>query len=138
MLAALMKPVQIKELTSSPVISSISSDKLSDCTQVTSKQARCLVVDNDMDDASPTSQNDKRATCKSRLLDAWSPLFHWRMIALIASSIVYGWNAGIYFVRVPFHVEKFGLTPEATAQIYMIGAISSICVRLSGALIGKI
>ena len=71
-----------------------------------------------------------------KLKQKWKPFLHWRMISLMCISIIYGWNCNIFFVTVPAHVKTYGLTPEQTAQIFMITAIGSMVSRLLAAALG--
>lgn len=107
---------------------SLSTDNCTDSTALKDSKLSCEKLDD---------EEEAKSSMRSRLWEAWSPLFHWRMGALMAISVVYGWNSGIYFVRVPSHVEKLGLTPKETVELYMYGAITSIGVRFILALIGK-
>ena len=71
-----------------------------------------------------------------KLKQNWKPFLHWRMISLMCISSIYGWNCNIFFVTVPAHVKNYGLTPEHTAQIFMITAIGSMVSRLLAAALG--
>lgn len=69
-------------------------------------------------------------------LAGWRPLLHWRMLLIMSISIIYGWNAGMYFVVMPSHVKHFGVTLEETAYIFMIGACVNLSTRVLCALLG--
>lgn len=71
------------------------------------------------------------------LWEEWKPMVHWRMGVIFGLAYIIGYNLGLFFVSVPYYVETYGVTPQGTAQLYMIGAIASMAVRILAAITGN-
>ena len=77
-------------------------------------------------------QNKESPPCES-----WKHLLHWRIILLAALGYNFGYVMSVHFVSLPYYLEHYGITPYVTAQLFMIGAVASIAVRILAAITGN-
>lgn len=92
---------------------------------------------NKFSEALTTQKHQVNQNKESPPRQSWKHLLHWRIILLAALGYNFGYVMSVYFVSLPYYLENYGITPHVTAQLFMIGAVASIAVRILAAITGN-